>query len=64
MVRVGEHGDKRRAAAKCTRCGAIGIVRIWSDGTFKPLGQSDLCGCDDDALRALESDSNPDEAPD
>jgi hypothetical protein len=56
---VCEHGEKRRAAAKCERCGAIGIVQVWPDGTLKPLGQSALCECEDGTLRVLETD--PDE---
>ena len=56
--------DRRRAAVKCESCGAIGIVRIWPDGTRKPLGQSAFCDCDDPTLRELEEDLDAgDEVP-
>ncbi|WP_121744753.1 hypothetical protein [Natronorubrum halophilum] len=53
---VVENGERRRAAAKCERCGAIGIVQIWPDGTHKPLGQTAFCDCGDPTLRVLETD--------
>ncbi|WP_306058222.1 hypothetical protein [Natronococcus wangiae] len=56
-----ENGDKRRAAAKCERCGTIGIIQIWPDGTLKPLGQPDLCDCPDRTLRVLEDDLDADD---
>ncbi|MDS0478033.1 hypothetical protein [Natrinema sp. 1APR25-10V2] len=56
-------GGKRRAAATCERCGEIGIVEVWPDGALRPLGQSDLCGCDSAALRLLETDLDSDELP-
>lgn len=52
--------DKRRTAARCTRCGEIGIVRIWSDGTVKPIGQSDFCDCESATLRMLAGGENAD----
>ncbi len=51
-----EENEKRRAAAKCERCGEIGIVQIWPDGQRKPLGQSAFCDCSDPPLRVLEED--------
>ena len=56
MISVVEHDERRRAAAKCTGCGEIGIVQVWPDGTRQPLGQTDFCDCDDSALRLLEED--------
>ncbi|MDQ2051958.1 hypothetical protein RBH26_15880 [Natronolimnohabitans sp. A-GB9] len=58
---MGENDDRRRAAAKCIHCGAIGIVHVWSDGTCKPVGQSAFCECDDPQLRELEDDLDADD---
>jgi hypothetical protein len=52
---VAKDDEKRRAAARCERCGAIGIVQIWPDGTLKPLGQSTICDCEESTLRVLET---------
>ncbi|WP_243637808.1 hypothetical protein [Natrarchaeobius oligotrophus] len=47
-------GENERAAARCTRCGEIGIVLVGPDGTFEPIGQPELCSCDGRTLRILE----------
>ncbi|QSW98890.2 hypothetical protein J0X25_16115 [Haloterrigena alkaliphila] len=51
-----ENGERRRAAARCARCGRIGIVYVWPDGTRKPLGQTAFCDCDEQTLRLLEEE--------
>lgn len=53
--------ERRRAAAKCERCGTIGIVHIWPDGTYRPVGQTAFCECDDPPLCELEEDLADDE---
>ncbi len=60
---VGNSEDKRRAAAKCDRCGEIGIVQLWPDGSVQPLGQPDFCDCESSELQVLETDFDPDEYP-
>lgn len=63
MTLVGNNDDKQRAAAKCERCGEIGIVQIWPDGDLQPLGQSNFCDCESPALQVLETDLDHDEIP-
>lgn len=58
---MADNDDRRRAAVKCERCGAIGIAHVWPDGTHRPLGQSAFCECDDPALRELEDDLDADD---
>lgn len=53
---MGTNDDKHRAAAQCERCGEIGIVQVWPDGTLQPLGQSDFCDCAPSRLQVLETD--------
>ena len=60
---MGDSDDKRRAAAKCDRCGEIGIVQVWPDGSVQPLGQLDFCDCESPRLEVLETDLDPDELP-
>ena len=56
VIRVDENGTKKRSAARCANCGAIGIVQVRSDGTVQPLGQTELCRCDDEEIRVLDGD--------
>ncbi|WP_247000648.1 hypothetical protein [Halosolutus gelatinilyticus] len=58
---MGDNGNdtKRRSAARCSNCGAIGIVQIWPDGRIQPLGQDQLCRCDDGELHVLEGSDRP-----
>ncbi len=55
---VANTDEKHRAAATCPRCGEIGIVQVWPDGTLQPLGQSDFCECPSSTLRVLETDAD------
>ncbi len=57
MIGVDEDGTKKRSAARCTNCGAIGIVQIWPDGTIQPLGQTELCHCVDNEIHILDGDT-------
>jgi hypothetical protein len=56
VTTVDTRDEKRRAAAKCDRCGTIGIVRVCADGALRPLGQSTICDCNGETLRVLETD--------
>ncbi|WP_086009976.1 hypothetical protein [Natronolimnohabitans innermongolicus] len=58
---MAENDNRRRAAVKCERCGTIGIVYVWPDGTRKPLGQSTLCECSEPTLRELEEELEGDD---
>jgi len=57
VIGVDEDGTKKRSAARCTNCGAIGIVQIWPDGTIQPLGQTELCHCVDNEIHILDGDT-------
>ncbi|APW98999.1 hypothetical protein CHINAEXTREME_14985 [Halobiforma lacisalsi AJ5] len=48
--------EKRRAAARCDRCGTIGLVRIWENGRIEPVSGRGICDCADPALRILEGE--------
>ena len=53
---MSDTGEKRKAAARCERCGEIYPVKIWTDGTIHPLGSADVCPCDETDLRILGDD--------
>jgi hypothetical protein len=59
LNRGNDSGYTRREAtpaAKCDRCGTIGIVRVCADGALRLLGQSTICDCNGETLRVLETD--------
>lgn len=51
-----DRSEKRRAAARCDRCGSIGLVRIRENGRIEPVSGRGICDCGEPTLRILESE--------
>lgn len=50
----GAEGEKTKAVAVCDGCGEVVPVRVWSDGTIHPIGESDNRCCEEADYRVLE----------
>lgn len=46
--------EKTKAVAVCDGCGEVTPVRVWSDGTIHPIGESDSRCCEKAEYRVLE----------
>jgi hypothetical protein len=49
-----EERGKTKAVAVCDACGEVTPVRVWSDETIHPIGESDSRCCERAEYRVLE----------
>lgn len=47
--------EKRRTVATCTGCGKVFTVWMFPDGTATPIGDPNMCECDEIAPEPVDS---------
>lgn len=56
---MSNNSEKRKTAAKCLVCGTVSAVYVESNGAIVPLGQPDLCSCEEPEVRLIGNGDPP-----